>query len=350
MTAKVDILERAQEFRMEAPDLSVLKQGRRDPPTFPLSVLRPRWRNWVSDTAQMAGAPVDYVAGTLLLAATALIGNSRAVSPWPGWQEPSVLWMGLVGEPSAGKSPAMDPIHSALRSIEAGWLPEFEGQRQQWEASRLIADAIRERWDKEVREAANRHFAPPDMPDGAIAPDEPTEPRLIVSDATIEALAHVSANNPKGLCFWRDELAGFLGSLDRYGGNGGDRAFWIEAFGARPYTVDRRTNNRTIQIRRLAISAVGGIQPDRLSTMLLKGDDDGFAARFLWVWPEKIPPTRPGLKVVETWPESALERLSVLMGFRNDAGLVDPVVLSLTPEAADAFQEWREEHDREHHW
>src|SRR4029453_19596824 len=72
----------------------------------------------------------------------------------------------------------------------------------------------------------------------AVEPPEPSRPRLRAADATIEALAALLAGNARGLIYQRDEIAGWIGNMDRYGGAGGDRAFWIEAYGGRSYTVD----------------------------------------------------------------------------------------------------------------
>ena len=63
-------------------------------------------------------------------------------------------------------------------------------------------------------------------------------PRIKVTDATIEAVAAILAGNPRGLLLVRDELAAWLGNLAKYGE--GDRAFFLEAYGAHPYVVDRR--------------------------------------------------------------------------------------------------------------
>jgi len=45
-----------------------------------------------------------------------------------------------------------------------------------------------------------------------------------------EALQRLLADNPRGLLHVRDELAGWLGSFDRYGGNGADRSFYLECW------------------------------------------------------------------------------------------------------------------------
>jgi hypothetical protein len=93
---------------------------------------------------------------------------------------------------------------------------------------------------------------------------------------------------------FRDELAGWVGSMDKYGGGGSDRAFYLESYGGRRFAVDRVKDPEPIVVPALTLSIMGGIQPDRLDSLLLTGEDDGLVARFLWTWPDRIPPQRPG--------------------------------------------------------
>ena len=51
-----------------------------------------------------------------------------------------------------------------------------------------------------------------------------------LSDTTVEALAPILRVNPRGLLLARDELAGWIGSFDRYSGkgkSGADAANWL---------------------------------------------------------------------------------------------------------------------------
>jgi putative DNA primase/helicase len=182
------------------------------------------------------------------------------------------------------------------------------------------------------------------MPAGAVGPEEPKRPRIITSDTTPESLAGIMAANPKGLVNQRDELAGWLNGFERYN-NGSARQFWLEAWGGRPYTVDRVKAGGAIQIPRLSISVFGGIQPDRLSSLLLKGDDDGLPARFVWFWPDKLPPKRPARFADGQFVRSAFSRLRGLRPGQED-GVDVPIVIHLDAKAADTFQEWRITHDR----
>jgi hypothetical protein len=85
--------------------------------------------------------------------------------------------------------------------------------------------------------------------------------RFVVS----EALAPILQANPRGLLLARDELAGWIGSFDRYANKGkasADSANWLSMFNAENITVDRKTGfPRTIHVPRAAVCVVGGIQP-----------------------------------------------------------------------------------------
>jgi hypothetical protein len=128
---------------------------------------------------------------------------------------------------------------------------------------------------KEVGEFRNRSpsvlsFSTPDaqsdhrQPLLAADPAEPVRPRIVVSDATPEALGGLLAAHEKGLLFFRDELAGWFSSFGRYSGSGADRAFWVEGYGGRAFTIDRVKHPLPVIIPRLSLGVLGGVQPDRL--------------------------------------------------------------------------------------
>ena len=88
-------------------------------PSLPLDqVLRPNLSGWVREASEGKGAPADYVFGTLLAVLGSLIGNSCLASPCNAWREPPGVFCICVGNPSAGKSPAMDAVLDPLRQVE----------------------------------------------------------------------------------------------------------------------------------------------------------------------------------------------------------------------------------------
>src|SRR3970282_2004204 len=95
-------------------------------------------------------------------------------------------------------------------------------------------------------------------------PMSPEADRCVVSDTTVEALAPLLLANPRGLLLARDELAGWIGSFDRYaGGKGGaDPAHWLSIHNGESIVMDRKTGIRpTIFVPQAYVSVCGGIQP-----------------------------------------------------------------------------------------
>jgi hypothetical protein len=266
-------------------DASLLEDARGAVPAFPLDVLPGEWRQWVEDTAQSAGTPVDYVAQGVFAAVAALSGAGVRIRVTPAWSESLVLWLALVGSPSSGKSPALASVREQVAQIEET-VREDDGRRRGLHAAKL-ADArlALDRWNDECESAANQGMPAPMRPAEADF-DRPFVPsQIVVADATMEALADVVAGNPRGVILWRDELTAWLANLNRYANGGSDRAHWLEAWAAAGITVNRRSRTTPLHLPKFPVSVVGSIQPDRLAEAF-QGSDDGMAARFLYAWPE----------------------------------------------------------------
>jgi hypothetical protein len=342
-----DAIEGASVHTWPEPDMTVL-DNRRTPPDFPVESLG-EWTLWVVPTAQSRSCPVDYVAVSLLSVLSSVIGNSRWVSPWEGWAEPPILWPALIGDPSSGKSPGVDATIALARELELDMAVDFPDQLLAWETKKVAAKEYRVKWESEVKDALEKGVPPPQMPEKAVEPDKPVRPRIIITDATIEASAKLLSQHPRGLLYSRDELAGWLESFNRYSG-GGDRPFWIEAYGGRPYVVDRQKNDEPLRIPFLSISVVGGIQPDKLVQLLMGGEDDGLASRVLMAWPNPVPPKRPTQKPDNSMALSAMRRLHSLQMSCDDDGNFKPVIVSLDEAAICLLDVWRIDNAKHQKW
>jgi hypothetical protein len=251
------------QFGWDEPDMDVLRLHRRPPPVLPLDVFGPGWERWISDAANAAACPPDYVVAPLLSSASALIGHARWAQATPGWAEPPHLWTGSVGESGNGKSPGADALfRGVLPAIEDQMKADYPDRLQDWRVAAARANAAEERWQQEVK-AAEKKGTPPPPP----APPQPEEPRLRQNDVTIERVATLLATAaPKGLLMVRDELTGWIKGMNAY--NDAGRSFWIEAYGGRPYHVERQRPREPIFVPRLAVSVFGGVQPSRLSELM----------------------------------------------------------------------------------
>ena len=269
----------------QQPDLSYLGSGRVAPPAFPLDTLGEPWGSWCAAHAQARSVPVDYIAGTLLAATAALIGNRRWPQASSEWREPPVLWVALVGAPSSGKTAAQEPVLDLVRAIER---------------------------------------------DGAT--------RLLISAATTAAVGPLLRGHPAGLLLHRDELGGWLGRFNRYAGDGSEREMWLASHGGRSYCIDRARQAEPIRIPHLTVGILGSIAPDKLAAVV-RGPADGIAARFLWCWPDPAPGcslARAPIKNARMI--EALRRISKLPMSPLETGDYGPRPVALLDAAAAAFE------------
>jgi hypothetical protein len=237
--------------------------------------------------ADAKGAPVDYVFVALLTSSAALLSNHVVASPQPGWTEATVIWSVIVGEPSAGKSPALDAVTSIMKSVEREVNAKESKLIDDWDEKDKVYQAALKKWQKDVEAAVNDGDPPPQKPASTQSQKRPQRSRLVLNDATIERLAEILGGQEIGILQFRDEIAGWLQGMTRYAQGSSDRAFWLEAYGGRSYAVERMT--REVTVDRLAICVLGGIQPDRMNTLLLGADDDGLLARLMPIWPDPVP-------------------------------------------------------------
>ncbi len=320
------------------PDQSLIRAEAIPAPAWPADVLPPFWQTWTLAAAEGAGAPQAFVATALLAAAGAAIGSARWASPWPSWREPPAIFAALVGRPSSGKSPALDVVQDLLSHAEAEENQDWPERRRQHQSALAKAKERRTLWDAEVKVAVREHKAPSDMPAEAEDPKPEQRHRMFTTESTVEKAARLSEPNPRGMILIRDELSGWLAGMDRYSGTaGGDRAFWLQAYGGRPWTQDRVKDPEPVVIPHLLWSILGTVQPDRVATLMTAGDDDGLTARFLFCWPDPLPPRRPSCRADTEGARRAILRLRRLPW----AATPEPLVLPLAPAAIAALQEWR---------
>jgi hypothetical protein len=330
---------------MHGVDLSLLDEIGPDICPLPLEAFG-FWSQWISDAAADAGCPEDYVAGALLAGAAAVIGNARWVAAGrDGWfTQPSVLWLALVGPPSHGKSPATTAIINALKEIDRDELVAFEPERLKREEQAVIARATEASWKDAVAAAVRAGEPPPAMPPDAVVPTPAMPPQILVGDATGEALLQIADASPRGLLWFRDELSGLLGGLDKYRGGGSERGMLLEGYGGQEFRISRKAGGN-VTIPHLALNVLGGLQPDRFQSLIAKSDDDGLQARILFSYP----PRRP----FEGRPTKRTDYARLLHAFKRLHGLEmrdygdgpKPVIVPLDDVASESFVGWMKERD-----
>ncbi len=270
------------------PDFGLLGADKAPAPELKLDTLPNVIMAWCKTMAAACAAPVDYVVANFLAAASGWLGNSRRLRASPAWVEPPHLWFACVGSPSTGKTPAVRPFVEVSHSLEADNEKDWKETLAAHERDTEGAKAKAEEWKDNLREALKQGKAAPDMPPGAITPEPPIRPRVLIADATVQEIGNILSGNPRGILQIRDELSGWLGSMDQFSGAGSDRAFYLESWNGGAHTIDRvKHRGEPVRVPYSSLAIAGGLQPDKLKEAL-NAADDGLAARFAYVWPEPV--------------------------------------------------------------
>jgi Protein of unknown function (DUF3987) len=219
-----------------------------------------------------------------------------------------------------------------LPEIERRMSADFPDKLREWQAAAEARAAKQETWKQNVRKAQKDGYPPPLPPEG-LDEAELLSPVLHSSDVTVERCAALlSGAAPKGLLITRDEMLGWLVGMNAY--NDAGRPFWIEAYGGRPYRVDRQKLKRPIDIPHLVVAAMGGTQPDKLAVMFTDADD-GLLSRVCWFWPEPVPFRLGREPPNASQAIESLDRLRLLDMTQTEHGL-QPICVPL---ANDALQD-----------
>jgi hypothetical protein len=248
---------------------------------FPVEVFPARIARFATEAARAVGVPLDFVGLPILAIAGGAVGASRALEIKAQWTQRPLLYVGVVGSPGDGKTPALDlvakPIYKAQQKLKV----EYDAAMERYETE--LAEYNR------LKKAARNNNQDVKLPD---EPDKPTLDRVMVNDATVESLGPVLSQNSRGVIMIRDELAAWVTSANQYkGGRGSDRQFWLSNWAGVPATIDRAKHQAVpIIIPHPFVSVVGGVQPDLLATLRdEKGRADGFLDRILFAFPDAGP-------------------------------------------------------------
>jgi putative DNA primase/helicase len=347
------------ESGIDWPDPQALPSALLDVAPFDLELLPNSLRPWIADIAERLQCPADYPAVAAMVTLAGIVGRKLGIRPkrFDDWLVVPNLWGAVIGRPGLMKTPAIQEPLKALKRLEIKAKSEHDSALREYESSLIVAKATRDVRQSELKKAIKAG-------DGAdkiaaelqsLDPSEPVRRRYLVNDCTVEKLGELLNQNPNGLTVFRDELIGFLKSLDKDGREGA-RAFFLEAWnGDGRFTYDR-IGRGTLDIEAAIASIIGAIQPGPISEYLRKlaaggAGDDGLLQRFqLAVWPD-CPKT---WRNVDRFPNSdakrtaytTIERLDQMQPVELAAELDEhePVpFLRFDDGAQELFDAWREQ-------
>ncbi len=321
---------------------------------FPTDLLPAPISEYVRTAALAMGCDDSYLALPLLTGLAAAVGCSRRISLKRSWCEPCVFWTVIVGESGTMKSPALSQAVELLRRRQTVAFRDYDAAKREHEVRLQTHEAAFAQWKKHGHKTLE---PPPEKP------DSPVCQRWIVEDATVESVAPILEENPRGLLVFRDELSGWVNSFDGYKATrGADVAHWLSMHRAGSLIVDRKTGQRIIHVPRASVSVTGGIQPATLVSALggrgrsedvggaqLSSEhvENGLAARLLMTMPPKQAKRWTDTDIDEDLSQRVdviMERLTLLEFQRDESGELVPVDLSLMPDAKARWISFYNEH------
>ena len=312
---------------------------------FPTDALPELMRRFVVAGANAIGCDPSYLGLPMLCGLAGAVGATRRVTINTSWQEPCILWGAIVGESGSQKTPAQETALRPLEDSQAWQIEQLPELQRQYESDKVLYESDKKDWHSKGRKKGD---PPPELP------QEPSVPRYIVGDLTIEALADRLHENPRGLLVVHDELSSWLGGMDRYrsGQGRGEVGQWLSMHCGGRLLVDRKTGTKkTIFVRRAAVSIIGGITPGAFRRAI-GGDhmENGLAARLLAVMPPRRPKRWKDAEVsqsIEKRISRLYARLLALDFTTNADDLPSPVDLPLEPNALALFSRFVNEHGQQ---
>lgn len=264
------------------------------PPELPTGLLPDVIEEFARTKAKLMGAdPAGLAIAALCCCGAAIPDSVIKIKPkrHEHWTESARIWVSVIGDVSTMKSPIISAAARPLKHIDN-------------ELARNYANAMRDY--NELKGDEKR------------SAEKPPHIRVMISDSTPAAVQPILQDSPDGVLCYRDELAGWFGSIEQFaskGGSGADRSFWLESWNGGAYTFDR-AGRGTGHIPNLSISFLGGIQPDVIRKFNDLGNDDGLIQRLIPVMlnpagqerDEESPPVEATYEGIIRWLYSLRDR------------------------------------------
>ena len=140
---------------------------------FPIDVLPSRLQEIIKEANATLGFPVDYMAGAMLSAMAAVIGNTHSAEAMAGWKEYAILFVALVGCPGVCKSHPLSYVMQPLIDHDAEKAAQFAEALKRYNAAVELPPKER-------------------VPNGYdLNPVEPHRIRFMMQDVTNEAVHRI---------------------------------------------------------------------------------------------------------------------------------------------------------------
>ncbi len=295
--------------------------------SFPIDAFPPFCQEMMKAYQFCFGASPDHYGLAILSVAGAVLGNA-AWAVERGNTHPPLFYSVIVDKPGRGKTPIVREVLRPLVKIEQRYREAH-------------AEALRKH-----REANNENKGN--------TPPPPTGKEIILNDFTLESVYKVLQGNPRGVIVFRDEVAGWLNSMNAYKTKGGDEQFWLENYNSGLVKINRQKSERALFVRNCFASVVGTTQPAILAAFA-EGNKayNGFLARILFSYPEDTEKIgynnrQPDRGFRDRWDEIIQHIYNLPTNVDHavddlDDASIEPTLIGLSSKAETLYQEYYNE-------
>jgi hypothetical protein len=217
---------------------------------FPSHCFPPIAQKVIDGLEPIVGSHKAY-GGLALIYAGSLIASEVEIQVKAGYKISTNVYAGLIGNKGESKSPAIKFMIGPLLKFFGERTKDYLDDMKKWEAkvNRVKAGRAKDRNDQLAELENNK----PKMPWFGI-----------VTDATVEGLRRVAGENhdakhPSRIGRYNDELDGWLKSMNQYKGEGGDMAFYLQAYDGDIHI--KANKGEQTACPPLTLSLIGSIQP-----------------------------------------------------------------------------------------
>lgn len=198
---------------------------------FPIEVFPEDLQRVAHSFSRAFRVPVSAILSGMLTLLSVALGNTVRVSPKEGWHVPLFIWLVIIGRSGSGKSPFVSKLTEPISKKEAIEAKKYNDAMREYEKAIAIKKGI----------------------------DKPERVSYLATDATVEALAEVMKDSPRGVLMNQDEFSGFMLGLGQYKRGGNDVQQYLEIFNCKPVHIKRK--KVYIDAPNTGCAIIGGIQP-----------------------------------------------------------------------------------------
>lgn len=286
-------------------------------------LLEPKFARLLIDTANAMPTAPEFLFTTLLGTAASQVGSAARiiVKPSAKYTQPLVIWTSIIGDSGSVKTPAQRVIIDPLVQLEAEAFERYQIEMAEY---------------NKLQTARKGKKQDDDSPEEPLI--VPVRQRYLTKDSTLETLQRIHSENPRGLLYYRDELAGLFKTRNQYrGGLGADEEQELDQFNGSAIIYDR--SEKSVCLPKSAISRTGSIQWEVLAAMM--GDHNDYNGNFArWLFCAAKSPRRYLELVGEnTAPDTGISE--ALRQLYIKLALVPEQDYLLNTEAAVLFEAWQ---------